>query len=29
MMLVKNAGWLGDYYTAGHMKNFEREYFVK
>jgi phosphatidylserine/phosphatidylglycerophosphate/cardiolipin synthase-like enzyme len=29
MVLAKSDSWLGDYYRAGHMKNFEREYFIK
>jgi phosphatidylserine/phosphatidylglycerophosphate/cardiolipin synthase-like enzyme len=29
MVLAKNDSWLKDYYRAGHMKNFEREYFIK
>ena len=29
MVLAKNDGWLKDYYKPGHMKNFEREYFIK
>ena len=29
MVLAKNDGWLEDYYKPGHMKNFEREYFIK
>jgi hypothetical protein len=29
MVLAKNDGWLKDYYKTGHMKNFEREYFIK
>ena len=29
MVLAKNDSWLKDYYKTGHMKNFEREYFIK
>ena len=29
MVLAKNDSWLKDYYRPGHMKNFEREYFIK
>jgi phosphatidylserine/phosphatidylglycerophosphate/cardiolipin synthase-like enzyme len=29
MVLAKNDSWLKDYYKPGHMKNFEREYFIK
>jgi phosphatidylserine/phosphatidylglycerophosphate/cardiolipin synthase-like enzyme len=29
MLLAKDDGWLTEYYKAGHMKNFEREYFIK
>lgn len=29
MLLAKDDGWLADYYKPGHMKNFERQYFIK
>jgi phosphatidylserine/phosphatidylglycerophosphate/cardiolipin synthase-like enzyme len=29
MVLAKNDSWLADYYKAGHIKNFERQYFIK
>jgi hypothetical protein len=29
MVLAKNDNWLADYYKAGHIKNFERQYFIK
>jgi hypothetical protein len=29
MVLARNDGWLKDYYKTGHMKNFERQYFIK
>jgi phosphatidylserine/phosphatidylglycerophosphate/cardiolipin synthase-like enzyme len=29
MVLAKSASWLSDYYKPGHMKSFERQYFIK
>ena len=29
LRLAKDDSWLADYYKAGHMKNFERQYFIK
>ena len=29
LRLAKDDSWLADYYRPGHMKNFERQYFIK